>query len=347
MITKNDVLAIYLQDALKSEFGKMGFGVMRYSSNKIACIIDSNYEGQSIKEITGITINTPIVSTIEAAKELGANVLVLGIAPSGGRIPKEWESKIEKAIDLNFSIVNGLHDYLYPKYKHLLNPISHQWIWDLRLPKSIPPVASAQASKLNNKRLLLIGTDMAVGKMTTGLEIYHNLLNRKIKTGFVATGQIGICICGSGIPLDAYKVDLACGAVEQEVMKHKNQDIIIIEGQGSLLHPGSTATLPLMRGSCATHLILCTRADSNYLKKPENIKIPNLKEFIKLNEDLCEVCGSLTKAKTIGISINTSNIEAEEAIKMINQIEFETGLPTTDVIRYGPGKLVNAILEIN
>ena len=103
----------------------------------------------------------------------------------------------------------------------------------------------------------MVGTDMACGKMTTALEFFSWFKEKGLNTGFIATGQIGITITGDGIPLDAFKVDHACGAVETKVLENSNKDLIIIEGQGSLLHPGSTATLPLIRGSCPTHLILC------------------------------------------------------------------------------------------
>ena len=109
-----------------------------------------------------------------------------------------------------------------------------------------------------------------------GIEIELN----KVNTGFVATGQIGITITGNGIPLDAYKVDHACGAVEQVVLEQSEKEIVLVEGQGSLLHPGSTATLPLMRGSCPTHLILCLRAEKTSLRSPEHIRIPDLNDFI-------------------------------------------------------------------
>ena len=43
----------------------------------------------------------------------------------------------------------------------------------------------------------------------------------KLKSGFIATGQIGITITGDGIPLDAFKVDHACGAVERKVLENE------------------------------------------------------------------------------------------------------------------------------
>ena len=66
------------------------------------------------------------------------------------------------------------------------------------------------------------------------------------RSKFVATGQTGVMLEGDGVALDAVRVDFAAGAVEQAVLRYgKNYDILHIEGQGSLLHPGSTATLPL------------------------------------------------------------------------------------------------------
>jgi uncharacterized NAD-dependent epimerase/dehydratase family protein len=240
------------------------------------------------------------------------------------------------------SIINGLHDELAIKHKDSLK--KNQWIWDVRIPQFIPKIAAARALKTNNKRILCVGTDMACGKMTTSLELFKWAKENKIKSSFIATGQIGITVTGKGIPLDAYKVDHACGAVEQMVLKEHQSDWVFIEGQGSLLHPGSTATLPLMRGSCATHLILCHRADMTNLRPPaEHVKIPNLNTVIKLNETLANACGTDKKTKVIGISLNTVDLDSQAALKAINYWESETNLPVTDIIRFGPEKIALAI----
>ena len=331
-----------MEGHLKSDYGKMGFGVLRYAKNPIVAVIDAEFNGNSLKEITGINHSAPIVATLEDAHALGAEVLVLGIAPSGGRIPADWLGVIEKSLHLGLSIVNGLHDLLGDRYKKLCRQ-KEQWIWDVRIPQSTPPIATAQAAKLTNKRVLFIGTDMAAGKMTAGLELNQWAQQQHISTGFVATGQIGITLTGRGIPLDAFKVDLACGAVEQAVLAEQEKELILIEGQGSLLHPGSTATLPLMRGSCPTHLVLCHRANKTHLKFPEKIKIPPLTEFIALNEALVAVCGTYPAAKVVGIALNTSSLNEDEAQKIMTEIEIQTACPTTDVVRYGSEKIGRAI----
>ena len=341
MLDKKKKIAIYMEGHLFSENGKMGFGALRYLSNPIVAVIDSENEGKNISEITPISRDVPIIKNIDIAIDNGAEVLLLGIANSGGQIPKSWFPIINLAIEKGLSIINGLHNLLALKYSKKIK--KEQWIWDVRVPQFIPEIASRKAATLKNKRILCVGTDMAVGKMTTSLELYKWAKENKIKCGFIATGQIGITVTGSGIPLDAYKVDHACGAVEQMVMDQSSKDWILIEGQGSLLHPGSTATIPLLRGSCPTHLILCDRSDINHLRDHEGIKKPNLKNIISLYENIACCHGIFPEAKVIGISLNTSNLDSVLAKKMIDFWESETKLPVSDVVRYGPKKLGDAI----
>lgn len=331
-----------MEGHLLTDYGKMGHGVLRYLTNPIVAVIDSENSGKNIKDCLPIDIDVPVVNNIDIAISKGAEVLILGIASSGGKIPQKWFSVIDRAIIKGLSIINGLHDELAIKHKDLLK--KNQWIWDVRIPQFIPKIAAARALKTNNKRILCVGTDMACGKMTTSLELFKWAKENKIKSSFIATGQIGITVTGKGIPLDAYKVDHACGAIEQMVLKEHQSDWVFIEGQGSLLHPGSTATLPLMRGSCATHLILCHRADMTNLRPPaEHVKIPNLNTVIKLNETLANACGTDKKTKVIGISLNTVDLDSQAALKAIDYWESETNLPVTDIIRFGPEKIALAI----
>ena len=344
MLQSSDQLTIFMPGHLQSDYGKMGFGVLRYTQNKVVAVIDPDHVGGSLAAITGIDHPAPIVNNIDESIEKGANVLVIGISPSGGRIPNDWLPTIEYAIAKGLCIVNGLHDLLLPKYKNSLK--APQWIWDVRVPRTTPAVASAKAMELNNRRILFIGTDMAAGKMTAGLELYHWLRERNQSVGFVATGQIGITVTGQGIPLDAFKVDLACGAVEEAVLQQSDKEILLIEGQGSLLHPGSTATLPLMRGSCPTHMILCHRAEKTHLKAPDHIRIPSLKKFIGLNEELATVIGTYPKAKVIAITLNTSQLNEVEAKKFIKTTEEATGIPTFDLVRFGTDALGEQVEKI-
>ena len=338
MLKPNQKVAIYMEGYLHSDYGKMGLGVVRYLQNPIVGIIDTHHAGSNINQHHPIDRDIPIYEKLNQVIDKGAEILLLGIAPSGGKVPNNWLPLIELALVKGLSIINGLHDSLFQRFSHkILNP--NQWIWDVRIPQFIPEIASGQAAKLTNKRLLMIGTDMACGKMTAGLEIYRWAQKNRVDTGFVATGQIGIILMGSGIPLDALKVDHACGAVEQMVMNHQDRSLIVIEGQGSLLHPASTATLPLMRGACPTHMVLCHRADKTTLRHPESIKIPPLKEFITLNESLASVAGTFGKPKVMGVALNTVKLKEKEAQNQIQYLENELDIPVTDVVRFGAEKL--------
>ena len=343
MLKPHQRVALYMEGYIHTEYVKMGLGVMRYLQNPIVGIIDSNHAGRNINQEYTIDRDIPIYKKLDQVIDQGAEVLILGIAPSGGKIPDTWHSVIQEALDSGISIINGLHDSLGPSFSdHIQNPT--QWIWDVRVPQFTPKIASGRAAKLTNKRLLMIGTDMACGKMTAGLEIYRWAQSNKIDTAFVATGQIGITLMGSGIPLDALKVDHACGAVEQMVVNNSERSLVVVEGQGSLLHPGSAATLPLMRGTCPTHMILCHRADKTTLRNPESIKIPDLRDFITLNESLASVAGTYGNPKVVGIALNTVNLPEKEAKKYIINLESEFKIPVTDVLRFGVEKIVKDLL---
>ena len=189
MLDKEKKLAIYMEQSLTSTHGKMGHGVMRYIENPIVCVIDSAHAGKRIRDVCDAPHDYPVVASVKEASDLGAEVLVLGLAPSGGRIPDQWMQPLEQSIRQGMCIVNGLHDQLNERFAGQLQ--GGQWIWDIRQPGFLPTIASARAAKLDNTRVLLVGTDMTVGKMTAGLEVYRWLQQQGLSTTFVATGQIG------------------------------------------------------------------------------------------------------------------------------------------------------------
>lgn len=286
----------------------------------------------------------PIVSSIDEAKSLGTTTLIIALTYHGGRIPDDLYSEIDLAVNMGLNIVNGLHDPLKNRY---INLKLSQYVWDIRRePDNLPPGTGAAAS-LNNRRVLFLGTDMAVGKMTAGLELYLEMQKQHMSVGFVATGQIGMAITGSGIPLDAVRVDFAAGAIESEVLKNSDKDWVLVEGQGSFAHPGSTGPLPLLRGSMSTDLVMCHRAGMDHLRRAPHIKTPPLKEFMTLVEDISSACGSLPRTVCRAIALNTCDFSDAEAIDEIRRIEDETGLPAFDVVKFGASGLLNLLTNTN
>ncbi|NMF66520.1 DUF1611 domain-containing protein [Brasilonema octagenarum] len=340
----NQRVAVLLHEQLLGRHGKTGLSILRYSEAPIVAVIDREYAGKSLTELTGIKRDVPIVASVAAALEYQPQVLVIGIAPKGGVLPDDYWHELKNALSAGMSIVNGLHTPLasMPDLKALLKP--GQVIWDVRKEPSNLDVASGLARNLSCQRVLTVGTDMSVGKMSTSLELHWASRRRGLRSKFIATGQTGLMLEGDGVPLDAVRVDFAAGAVEQVVMRYgKNYDILHIEGQGSLLHPGSTATLPLMRGSQPTQMILVHRAGQTEVIN--GVPIPPLSEVVKLYETVARAGGAFAPVPVVGISLNTKNLDESQALDAVAQTETETGIPCTDPIRFGVDKLLNALMQ--
>lgn len=346
MLDPNQPIAIFAEATMGLLNAKMAEGILRYGRNPAVAVIDSTKAGKTVGDVCALQSDVPIVTTLEEAIALGAQVLVLGTAPSGGRVPPEWMELLHRAVGAGLSIVNGMHDELAPTLGRDL--ADGQWIWDIRMAQgTLPDIAMGRAAGLANARILMVGTDMAVGKMTAGLEIHRSLCAAGADAAFLASGQTGIAIMSTGIPLDAFRVDHAAGAVERMVLGAAAHDYIIVEGQGSLLHPGSTATLPLMRGSCCTGMILCHRAGMTSLDTLDNVRVPPLRDVIALNEMTAAANGALTAAKVLGVALNTSHMSEDAAKAAIAETATETALPVSDPVRFGAAPLAEAIMTLH
>ncbi|MBD1862193.1 MULTISPECIES: DUF1611 domain-containing protein [Trichocoleus] len=338
-------VAILLHDGIRGSQGKTGLSLLRYSDANIVAVIDQQCAGESLLDLTGIHRTAPIVASVAESLTYKPDVLAIGIAPSGGILPEAWRQEIQQAIAAGVSVANGLHTPLAedPELKALL--CSDQWIWDMRQEPTGLTVGTGAARSLNCLRVLLVGTDMSVGKMSTALELHQTALQRGLRAKFLATGQAGMMLAGDGIPLDAIRVDFASGAVEQLVLRlGADQDIVFVEGQGSLLNPASTATLPLLRGSQPTHLVLVHRAGQTHIRNFTHVPIPPLRQVVELYETVATAGGAFAPAKVVAIALNTAHLDTASAKQAIEQTQQETSLPCTDPVRFRADLLLDAIL---
>ncbi len=344
MLKAENKVAILLHEGIKGIHGKTGLSLLRYSEASVVAVIDYQSAGESLAQLTGIQRDIPIVASVKEALNYSPDVLTIGIAPSGGALPSAWWDQVEQAVAAGLSVVNGLHTPMasYPQFQQLLR--EGQWIWDVRQEPAGLKVGSGKARSLSCQRILTVGTDMAIGKMSTSLELQKASRARGLRSKFIATGQAGIMIAGDGVPLDAVRVDFASGAIEQMVMRYGgDRDILYIEGQGSLLHPGSTATLPLIRGSQATHLILVHRAGQTHIRNCPDVPIPPLSRVVELYEQVAMAAGAFAPAKVAAIALNTHHLDDSAAKQIIAQVRAETKLPCTDAVRFGADILLDAI----
>jgi len=345
-LTSSHRVAILLHGGILGQTGKTGLTLLRYSQAQIVAAIDRDCAGKNLFELTGIALDVPIVASVGEALVYQPNVLAIGIAPSGGALPDDWVQEIEAAIASGLSLVNGLHTFFgqKPALRQMLR--EGQWIWDVRQEPPGLGVGGGKARSLSCRRVLAVGTDMAIGKMSASIELERCALRRGIRAKFLATGQAGLMIAGDGVPLDAVRVDFAAGAIEKMVMQFgPDQEILFIEGQGSLFHPGSTATLPLLRGSQPTHLLLVHKVGQTAIKHCPDVKIPPLPEVIKLYEMVANAAGTMERSRVAAIALNTGHLDETAAQDAIAQIQAETGLPCSDVVRFGADLLLDALIS--
>ena len=338
----NARIAIYAPDALGHDRAKTAEGVLRYGANPIVAVIDASQAGKNIKEVTGIDCPAPIIASIDEAIALGADALLLGTAWSGGHLPEQWKPDILKAINAKLDIVNGLHDFLADDQQlSAAAEKSGSKLIDVRRPPEKLPVGTGAACNVDAFVVLTVGSDCSVGKMTTSLEIAKAGKKRNKTCGFVATGQTGIMICGSGIAIDRVIGDFMAGAVEQMVLQAApHSEYVFVEGQGSIVHPSfSGVTIALMHGSCPQSLILCHNARRTKIKGLTQ-DLLSLSELVSIYE---RVCSYLRPTKVLGIALNTHGMSEDEALTAIARAKAELGLPVCDPVRQSADILFEAI----
>ncbi|MGH3042256.1 MAG: DUF1611 domain-containing protein, partial [Gaiellaceae bacterium] len=192
--------------------------------------------------------------------------------------------------------------------------------------------------------VLTVGSDCAVGKKTVAVELDREARARGLRSVFVPTGQTGIMIAGWGIAVDAVVSDFLAGAGERLVVEGaKRGDLLFVEGQGSIIHPQfSGVTLGLYHGSAPHALVLVHRAGDTEIEGVPGHPIIPLPELIDLYERLALPA---RPARVVAVALNTGRLAEGMARAAVAATEDETGLPADDPVRFGPGRLLDAVLK--
>ncbi len=327
---------------------KTATGVIRYSHDEVVAVIDSTKAGQDVAQALGVDLGKgiPVVSDINEALNYQPDTLLIGIAPKGGNLPNAWRWQLLTAIENGLDIINGLHTFFSEDEE--LQTAAHKrgvTLWDVRLPPNKRLVSSYTPHRPGSHTILAVGSDCSTGKMTTMLELNREVQRRGLDSAFVATGQTGIMIAGNGLPIDHIISDFVAGMVEEMVLDSAcKHDWIFVEGQGALNHPGySAVTLGLLHGSLPDAMIFCHRAGSTSIWRNGNCPFPPLSRMIEINEDAVNWLHHKHNSKVVGIALLTYHLSEAEACDEVKRVEDEIGLPTTDVLRFGPDKLMDAL----
>ncbi len=329
--------AVFAEGRFLDNNAKTAHGLMRYGKDEVVAVVDSTLAGKNALDVMpSIRRDAPIVGSVGEALEMGPTSVLVGLAPPGGKLPREWMDSLRQAADADVEIVSGLHQRLAPEFPG-------RKVWDVREPPEDVPLFSGEGLEVGPKVALTVGTSSAIGKMTATLEVQRAAEEAGVATEFVATGQTGIVIAGWGISVDAVVSDFVAGASEQLVLAaaRRSPEVILVEGQGSLGHPAySGVTLSLLHGSCPDCLLLCVDASEERIMgltpRPEPARAARLYE---------EVVAMVKPAPVVAVSVNTRGLDDAEAAEFVAAVSTATGLPAADPFRGSAAPILEAVLE--
>jgi D-glutamate N-acetyltransferase len=320
-------------------YGKTLRGVMRYRRESVVAILDTKRAGE-------FDDGVPIVATVDEALDLGPDTALVGVVTQGGRFPGDWQELLKSCVVHGLHLENGLHVRLrdIPGLSELAAQQGVE-LRDLREPPAGLSTATGANLAVDATIVLTVGSDCAIGKMTATCELDLEARRRGLRSVFVPTGQTGIAIAGWGIAVDAVVSDFLAGAAEQLVVEGgKRGDLLWVEGQGAILHPiYSGVALGLMHGSAPHLYVLCHEVGRTIVEgDPTASPLASLTELVELHEVMSL---KLRPAKVAAIALNTAFVPEDQARRAIAEAEEETGLPADDPVRFGAGKLLDAVLR--
>jgi uncharacterized NAD-dependent epimerase/dehydratase family protein len=352
-------IVILAEDEITPSPAKTLTGILRYRSDRVVAVVDRHNAGRDTGEAVGggLGAGIPIVADIDAARAFQPDAVLVGAEPTGGILSPSWRAMILEAVGHGLDVINGLHTMLGEDEE--IRSVAERTgatLWDVRREPTErytvefapdgKPVFEIKTHRPGSRTVLTVGTDCGIGKMTTMLEIEKEALRRDLAPTFVATGQIGTMITGRGVSIDAIMVDYVAKIIEEEVCAAvEDSDLVLVEGQGALNHPrGSGGPLFLMHGSRADSLILCHDLSRPTIKLLPDFPLPSLERAIEMHAEGASWVWPEGRCPIVGLSLITRGLPDAQAREEIAAIEAATGLPATDVVRYGAGKLLDAIL---
>lgn len=348
-------LVILAEGRLDFEHAKTAAGVIRYAPGRVEAVLDSTSAGSTTGEVLGIGGGTPVAAGLDDLPE-GAEpeALLIGIAPVGGGLPEEWRPVLREAIRRGLDVWSGLHTMLSddPELAGLAREHGVR-LRDLReVPEGLP-VARGRARGTDAFRVLTVGSDCATGKMTAAVEIRRELEGRGLDCGFAATGQTGIALEGSGIAVDAVTSDFVAGAAEEVTLAAAaGRDVVLVEGQGSLFHPGySGVTLGLVHGSMPEAMVLTWMPSRGRIHGEDYAwtELPRLDGIVRAYERAARWAwpapGGADGAppRVVAVACTTYEMEEGPARRAVERARELTGLPASDPVRHGAGPLADAV----
>lgn len=343
---------VYCEGAFNTTNGKTAHGLVRFTERyDVITVIDSRYRGEDAGLIldgkeNGIRITANLEEAIEHAEnnDTSATHFVIGLAPDGGRLPEIARHAVTQAINKGLNVDSGMHDFLSddPEISTLARDIG-VLIRDIRKTPSRGELHffTGLIETVESLKIAVLGTDSAVGKRTTAWILVHALREAGYNTELIGTGQTA-WLQGArySLVMDSLINDFVSGEIEHAMVmawKEVRPDVMVIEGQGSLLNPAYPGGFEILAAGRPDIVILQhAPARKEYDGFPGYFIHPLRKQI-----DAIEM---ISGKPVVAITINHEEMNDEQVRQACADITAEYGLPAVDVLLDGAKDLLNIIL---
>jgi uncharacterized NAD-dependent epimerase/dehydratase family protein len=325
------------------ERAKTAVGILRYGDQDVVAVLDREAAGTRVNDHVADVQDAPVVASMDDAPECDA--LLIGIAPIGGGFEESWRPDVRTAIERGCDVWAGLH-YMLNDDEELAALADEHGVdlRDVRAPPEDLTVAEGVAGDVDAEVVLTVGTDCSVGKMTATMELVEAARERGVDAAAVPTGQTGIVIEGWGIAVDRVVSDFTAGAVERMVVDAAaDHDLLVVEGQGSIVHPAySAVTCGILHGAMADRLVLCHAAGREAVHGYESFALPTPAEYVDLYEGLA---APVEETEVVAGALNTTTFESDAAAReAVGAFGDAIDAPATDLVRFGADDVLGAVL---
>jgi uncharacterized NAD-dependent epimerase/dehydratase family protein len=289
-----------------------------------------------------VTLGLPHLGFAEAAAK-GAKTLIVGVANAGGVLGPKIVADVVAALEAGLHVASGLHERL-TEHPEIVAAAERRGLslFDVREPPKKMAVGNGRPRA--GHRLLTVGTDCSVGKMYTTLAVEREMRGRGMAADFRATGQTGIFIAQSGVPIDAVIADFISGGIEAISPARHDGGWDLIEGQGSLFHPSyAGVSLGLLHGAQPDAIVLCHEPGRPHMRGLPGRDLPDLAACLEAN--LASAALTNPGVTPVGIAFNTSNLAPDEARRLCDETAARFNLPCQDPVSMGVDQIVDRLVE--
>lgn len=328
--------------------GKTAHGLLRYSTRyKIVGVIDSKLKNMDSGLIMNGKPNGIMIygSLEEALREhADTDTLIIGVATEGGYLPKGYREIVKKALERGISVVSGLHEFLSddPELVKIAQNNNAEIIDVRKIFRDMKIPFRGVIKDVKALKVVVLGTDSVVGKRTTAIMINNELQERGVKSVFIGTGQTSwMQGFKYTVVIDALINDFVAGAIENivwQAYKNENPDVIVISGQGSILHPAFPGSFEILAVTKPEFIVLQHAPKRKFFDGFPGFEIPSLDRYIK-------VINLLTERNVEAITINHENMNQDEVNFIKNEYKQKYNVVVCDPLLDGVSEIVDVILR--